>query len=75
VNAESTGRWKPPRKEQLLHELATGELTRAEALEQYGLSADELAEWQAAYDAHGQKGLRTTRSQLYRGYPTPRFTR
>jgi hypothetical protein len=75
MNPESTGRWKPPRKEQLLHEIATGALTRAEALEQYGLSADELAEWQKAYDAHGLPGLRSTRSQMYRGHPAPRFTR
>jgi hypothetical protein len=68
-------RWTPRRKLEVLHAIATGALTRREAMIYHDLSTAELAEWQAAYDTHGLKGLRTTRTQLYRSGPSKRWTK
>jgi hypothetical protein len=56
-------RWTPQRKLALLHAIATGELTRREAMIYHGLSTAELDEWQHAFNVHGLPGLRTTHLQ------------
>jgi hypothetical protein len=74
VDKQVSNRWKPRRKALLLKQIDDGLLTEAEAIEQYELSVEELAEWRTAHENHGMAGLRITRSQFYRGRHT-RFTR
>jgi hypothetical protein len=54
-------RWTQRRKAAVLHQIASGQLTEAQAISDYELSADELEEWCRAYAANGLPGLRTTR--------------
>jgi hypothetical protein len=62
----STKRWVARRKASVVAAVANGLLTLEEACERYMLSAEEFASWQRAIDAHGLRGLRTTRLQEYR---------
>jgi hypothetical protein len=59
-------RWTPRRKAEFVEALASGKISFAQACNDYALSLEEIAEWQAAIVAHGVPGLRTTRLQCYR---------
>lgn len=62
----NVSRWTARRKSEILAAINGGLLTPPEACEWYGLSLDELEEWQDATDRGGTLGLRITRSQDYR---------
>lgn len=59
-------RWGIRRKAQLIDAIRHGQLTFDEARVRYRLSVEELVSWQAFFDKHGQRGLRTTLTQQYR---------
>lgn len=59
-------RWGVRRKSQLIDAIRRGLLTFDEAQVRYRLSVEELTSWQAFFDKHGQRGLRTTLIQQYR---------
>ena len=59
-------RWGMRRKSQLIDAIRRGLLTFDEAQERYRLTVEELASWQAFFETHGQRGLRTTLTQQYR---------
>lgn len=57
------GRWLPQRKEAVVHAIETGALTEAQAIEAWGLSADELAGWIRRHARFGRRGLSVSRLQ------------
>ncbi|RKF23342.1 DUF1153 domain-containing protein [Altericroceibacterium spongiae] len=59
-------RWVPRRKAEVVAAVNGGLLTLVEALERYGLTPDEFAEWQRALARSGMAGLHVTRIQHYR---------
>lgn len=59
-------RWGMRRKSQLIDAIRCGLLTFEEAQARYRLTVEELASWQAFFETHGQRGLRTTLTQQYR---------
>ena len=59
-------RWVTSRKAQLIAAIRGGLITIEEASQRYCLTIDELSEWQASFDKHGKRGLRTTFIQQYR---------
>ena len=59
-------RWVTSRKAQLIAAIRSGVITVEEASRRYCLTIDELGEWQASFDRHGKRGLRTTFTQQYR---------
>lgn len=61
-----TERWSPRRKAAVITAMRTGLLSRQEACDRYLLSLEELAVWEAKFDANGVPGLRLTRHQIYR---------
>jgi Protein of unknown function (DUF1153) len=61
-------RWTSRRKVAVLTAVSVGVLTREEACRRYRLSEEEFLSWQQAFEAHGLRGLRSTRLQQYRGY-------
>ena len=64
--APETKRWVIRRKAGVVAGVRAGLLTLEEACERYKLSADEFLSWERLIDAHGVRGLRTTRLQQYR---------
>ena len=64
MNASLYRRWTWRRKAAILAEIADGRLTAEAAIEFYGLSSDELAEWQRRYAADGPKSLRVSGARL-----------
>ena len=62
----NTVRWTPLRKAQVVTAFRTGLITLDDACERYNLSVEELMAWQRLVDAHGVRGLRSTRIQRYR---------
>lgn len=62
----NTKRWVSRRKAEVLHAVAGGLLTKAEAMRRYNLTDAEWAEWKTHYNEHGLPGLRATRVQQYR---------
>ena len=64
--APETKRWVIRRKAEVVAGVRAGLLTLEEACERYKLSADEFLSWERLIDAHGVRGLRTTRLQQYR---------
>lgn len=42
----SVTRWTPKKKRDLVDAVTRGEISLADALRQYGISADEFGEWQ-----------------------------
>ncbi|MEX2649224.1 MAG: DUF1153 domain-containing protein [Alphaproteobacteria bacterium] len=66
----NTKRWVARRKAAVVAAVANGVLTLEEACRRYMLSAEEFASWQRAIEAHGLRGLRTTRIQEYRSRET-----
>ena len=61
-----TRRWVASRKAAVIKAVASGLVTRAEALEMYLLSEDEFWEWETAVTEHGEAALKTTALQRYR---------
>lgn len=56
-------RWTPSRKAEVLARIRSGRLTPAQAEARYGISAEELHQWERLEATHGQRGLRTTKIQ------------
>jgi len=61
-----TRRWVSRRKAAVVQAVTAGLLSREEALERYGLSAEEFDSWCAAVTEHGEAALRVTCLQKYR---------
>ena len=61
-----TRRWVASRKAAVVMAVTHGLLTRAAALDTYGLSDDEFTEWENAVRLYGQDALKTTALQRYR---------
>lgn len=64
--ASETRRWVASRKACVVRAVVFGLLAREEAQEMYGLSEDELAEWEAAVRDHGEVALKATSLQKFR---------
>lgn len=54
-----TSRWVARRKAEVVAAVRGGLISLEEACNRYELTADELLSWQAAFDQHGLRGLRT----------------
>lgn len=61
-----TRRWVASRKAAVVRAVDGGLVTRAEALEIYGLSGEELDSWSDAVSQHGEAALKATALQRYR---------
>lgn len=61
-----TRRWVASRKASVVKAVVYGLLSRNEAKEMYGLSDEELSEWESAVQKHGVRALKTTALQKYR---------
>ena len=61
-----TERWVVRRKAEVVAAVRQGLITLDEACARYRLSTEELLSWGRVIDAHGLRGLRTTRLQQYR---------
>ncbi|MBL4719992.1 MAG: DUF1153 domain-containing protein [Alphaproteobacteria bacterium] len=59
-------RWVIRRKAAVLSAIDAGDLTIVDACERYNLSVEEIDSWRKLIDAHGVRGLRSTRLQQYR---------
>ncbi|WP_106359047.1 CtrA inhibitor SciP [Yoonia maritima] len=64
--SEQTRRWVASRKAAVVRAVAAGLILRKEALERYGLSDEEFAEWENAVAHHGEGALKATALQHYR---------
>ena len=62
----STKRWVARRKAEVVAAVNGGLLTAHEVCDRYGLSEEELGEWQRAIAQSGLPGLRVTRLQHYK---------
>src|SRR5271170_824242 len=51
-------RWTSKRKAEVVVAVRAGTVSAEELERQHGISAEELAEWMRAYDAHGVRGLK-----------------
>jgi hypothetical protein len=60
-----TRRWVASRKATVVKAVAYGLVAREEAREMYGLSDDELGEWETAVRDHGEVALKATALQKY----------
>jgi len=63
----NTTRWVIRRKAEVVAAVRNGLIGLDEACERYRLSAEEFFKWEQLIGAHGLRGLRTTRTQDYRG--------
>ena len=63
---KTTSRWVASRKAAVVRAVTYGLITRAEALETYDLSEEEMTAWEDAVSAHGEAALKTTALQRYR---------
>lgn len=61
-----TYRWVASRKGAVVRAIAAGLITAEEACEKYRLSTEELASWQRAVAAFGERALKSTALQKYR---------
>lgn len=61
-----TRRWVASRKARVVRAVASGLIPLKEALDRYGLSAEEFEFWRSAVEQHGETGLKVTRIQQYR---------
>ena len=59
-------RWVASRKAAVVKAVRHGLVSRAEILERYGLSAEELDGWLGAVERHGEVALKATAVQRYR---------
>ncbi len=62
----TTKRWVSRRKAAVVLATRAGVISREQACERYGVSPEELAAWEMAFDRHGIRGLRVTSLQNYR---------
>src|SRR4051795_3077580 len=69
---DNTRRWTPRRKAAAVLAIRNKAITVWEACEQYGLSPEELAQWERDLDQYGVPGLRTTRISIYRKTSKPK---
>jgi len=65
-------RWTPRRKAAVILAIRNKAITVWNACERYGLSAEEIAEWERDLGRYGVPGLRTTRLQIYRKTSEPK---
>ncbi|MFQ1700827.1 DUF1153 domain-containing protein [Loktanella agnita] len=63
---EKTRRWVASRKAAVVRAVTCGLITRNEAMERYGLSDEEFAEWETAVTQYGEAALKATALQRYR---------
>ena len=61
-----TRRWVASRKVIVVRAVTYGLISETEALDRYGLSAEEFELWRDGVARHGEKGLRVTAIQKYR---------
>ncbi|SFQ41399.1 Protein of unknown function [Roseivivax halotolerans] len=61
-----TERWVASRKLAVVRGVRFGLITEAQAIELYGLSEEELAEWMSAAKTFGKNGLKATHVQSRR---------
>jgi len=61
-----TCRWVASRKATVVKAVAYGLVAREESREMYGLSDDELGEWETAVRDYGEVALKATALQKYR---------
>lgn len=62
----NTRRWVASRKAAVVRAVAAGLISRGTALETYGISDEELSEWETAVARHGEAALKATALQRYR---------
>ncbi len=62
----TTRRWVASRKAAVVRAVDHGLMSRAEALETWELSDDELTSWQSAVQRYGEAALKATSLQRYR---------
>lgn len=62
----NTRRWVASRKAAIVKGVSSGVISAAEVFQIYGLSKEELNEWQSAMHVFGEKALRATAIQKYR---------
>jgi hypothetical protein len=63
---KTTSRWVASRKAAVVRAVTHGLISRAEAMETYTLSEEEMAAWETAVSAHGEAALKATALQRYR---------
>lgn len=61
-----TRRWVASRKAAVVKAVRFGLLTEDQAMDRYGLSGEELAEWMRAVAFHGEEALKATLVQRFR---------
>lgn len=66
---EATTRWVASRKASVAEAVHHGLILRAEALERYGLTDEELDSWISAISRHGRNALKVTQLQTFRQTP------
>jgi hypothetical protein len=59
-------RWVASRKAAVVKAVRHGLVPRAEVIERYGISGEELDAWVEAVDRHGESALKATAVQRYR---------
>jgi hypothetical protein len=62
----ATRRWVASRKAAVVRAIRHGLINRAEALDLYDLSEEELDAWHVAVEQHGEVALKATTIQRYR---------
>ncbi|WP_308915154.1 DUF1153 domain-containing protein [Jannaschia sp. LMIT008] len=62
-----TTRWVARRKAAVVRGVESGLISIDEAIDRYGLSAEEYGSWVDLAGTHGLEALKTTRLQQYRG--------
>ena len=68
----NTTRWVIRRKAEVVAGVRGGLISLKEALLRYNLSLDEFRSWQRLFENHGMRGLRTTKTNMYR---TPHWSK
>ena len=61
-----TQRWVIHRKAKVVAAIRRGLISREEACDRYGISAEELTSWESLSNQHGMQGLKTKQLQRYR---------
>lgn len=52
-------KWVASRKKQVLEQIESGTLTASQAFDMWGITTEELQEWQNRFARHGLSGLKT----------------
>lgn len=65
-------RWTPRLKAAVIRAILNKVVSVENACERYGLSAEEIAQWERDLDQYGVPGLRTTRVSIYRKTSKPK---